>query len=151
MSSEELLSKRRGTRRVYLRHISNSSDEVNKIVDTFTTGDFNSIVKLSTLKNSLSTKIEKVKKLDQEIIDLLDDKEAENVLDEIILRDDEHLEILSKINILLSKPASQTDQLPLFNNSTASFQEKIKVHLPKLEIEKLEKFLGSIFVSNRHK
>ena len=56
--AEEVFTKLRGTRKIYLRYIENSSKEVNDILETFLS-DFNTIVRLNTLKTSILNKIDK--------------------------------------------------------------------------------------------
>ena len=63
---EEVLGKLRGTRKVYLRHIENSSNEVNDIVETFVPdSNFDTFIHLNTLKTSILKKIDKIKELDE--------------------------------------------------------------------------------------
>ena len=63
--AEKVLSKLRGTRKVYLRHAENSSKEVNDILETFLPdSNFDTIIRLNTLKTSILNKIDKIKVLD---------------------------------------------------------------------------------------
>ena len=63
---EEVLGKLRGTRKIYLRHIENSSNEVNDIVETFVPdNNIDTFIHLNTLKISILKKIDKIKELDE--------------------------------------------------------------------------------------
>ena len=63
---EEVLGKLRGTRKIYLRHIENSSNEVNDIVETFVPdNNIDTFIHLNTLNISILKKIDKIKELDE--------------------------------------------------------------------------------------
>ena len=56
--AEEVLSKLRGTCKVYLRDVENSSKEVNDVLETFLRdGNFDIIIRLNTLKTSIPNKV----------------------------------------------------------------------------------------------
>ena len=58
--AEEVLSKLRGTRKVYSLHIENSSKEFNDILETFLPdSNFDTIIRLNTLTTSILNKIDK--------------------------------------------------------------------------------------------
>ena len=64
--AEEVLSKLRSTHKVYLRLVENSSKEVNDVLETFLPdGNFDTIIRLNTLKTSILNKIDKIKGLDE--------------------------------------------------------------------------------------
>ena len=87
--SEECLAKLRGTRKVYLRRIENSSKEVNDILETFLPdSNFYTIIRLKTLKTSILTKIDKIKGLDEQLLAQLNEKDSEKELDRILTRKD---------------------------------------------------------------
>ena len=87
--SEECLAKLRGTRKVYLRYIENSSKEVNDILETFLPdSNFYTIIRLKTLKTSILTKIDKIKGLDEQLLAQLNGKDSEKELDRILTRKD---------------------------------------------------------------
>ena len=62
--AEEVLSKLRGTHKVYLRHVENSSKEVYNILETV-----RPIIRLNTLKTSIVDKIGKIKGLDEQLLE----------------------------------------------------------------------------------
>ena len=83
------MAKLRGTRKVYLRHIENSSKEVNDILETFLPdSNFYTIIRLKTLKTSILTKIDKIKGLDEQLLAQLNGKDSEKELDRILTRKD---------------------------------------------------------------
>ena len=67
--AEEVLSKFRGCSKVYLRHVENSSKEVNDILETFLLDrNFDTIIRLNTLNTSKQNKIDKIKGLDKQLL-----------------------------------------------------------------------------------
>ena len=92
--AEEVLSKLRGTRKVYLRHVENSSKEVNDILETFLPdSNFDTIIRLNTLKTSILNKIDKIKGLDEQLLSQLNEKDWEKVLDQILTRQSSRVRI----------------------------------------------------------
>ena len=142
--ADEVLAKLRGTRRVYLRHVENSSNEVNSILETFLSDDnIDNTIRLNTLKAIILSKISEIKKLDEKILAELNEKDSEEELNEILLREDKHLHIITKIDFnILSKQAKKCEDTSVNNeisiDSSIQNREKVKVHLPKLEIEKFD-------------
>ena len=66
--------KLRGTRKVYLRHVENSSKEVNDISETFLPdSNFDTIIRLNTIKTSILNKINKIKGLDEHLLSQLNE------------------------------------------------------------------------------
>ena len=75
--AEEVLSKLRGTRKIYLRHAKSSSKEVNGILETFLhDSNFDTIIRLNTLKTSILKKIEKIKGLNEQLLSQLNEKDS---------------------------------------------------------------------------
>ena len=100
----------RGTRKVYLRHIENSSKEVNVVLETFLLdSNFDTIIRLNTLKTSILNQIDKIKGLDEQLLLQLNKKDSEKELDQILTREDKYLHTLSKIDLHLSKPAKNVE------------------------------------------
>ena len=85
--AEEVLSKLRGTRKVYLRHVENSSKEINDILETFLPdSNFDTIIRLNTLTTSILNKIDKIKGLDEQLLSQLNEKDWEKELDQTLTR-----------------------------------------------------------------
>ena len=85
--AEEVLSKLRGTRKVYSLHIENSSKEFSDILETFLPdSNFDTIIRLNTLKTSILNKIDKIKGLDEQLLSQLNEKDWEKVLDQTLTR-----------------------------------------------------------------
>ena len=83
---------KRGTRKVCLHHVENSSKKVNDILETFLPdGNFDTIVRLNTLKTSILNKIEKIRGLDEQLLSQLHEKDLENELNQIFIGEDELL------------------------------------------------------------
>ena len=100
----------RGTRKVYLRHIENSSKEVNVVLETFLLdSNFDTIIRLNTLKTAILNQIDKIKGFDEQLLSQLNKKDSEKELDQILTREDKYLHTLSKIDLHLSKPAKNVE------------------------------------------
>ena len=68
MVNNELLTRHKGTRNVYLRSINNSEREALDIISNFQMTDENHITKLLSIKNSINDKLRKVRELDDTIL-----------------------------------------------------------------------------------
>ena len=138
--AEKVLSKLRGTRKVYLRHAENSSKEVNDILETFLPdiSNFDTIIRLNTLKTSILNKIDKIKVLNEQILSQLNEKDSEKELDPILTREDKYLHTISKINLHFSKPTKNAEPSEFPQDLSFQISETAKVRLPKLEIKKLD-------------
>ena len=103
--AEEVLSKLRGTRKVFLRHVEKSSEVVNDILETFLPdSNFDTIIRLNARKTSILNKIDKIKGLDEKLLSQLNEKDSEKELDQILTHEDKYLLTISKIDLHLSKP-----------------------------------------------
>ena len=137
--AEKILSKLRGTRKVYLRHAENSSKEVNDILETFLPdSNFDTIIRLYTLKKSILNKIDKIKVLDEQILSQLNEKDSEKELDPILTREDKYLHTISKIDLHFSKPTKNAEPNKFPQDLSFQISETANVRLPKLEIKNLD-------------
>ena len=93
------ISKLRGIRKSYLRNISNQEKEILYLTESYLTENE---IKLKSHKNSLLEKIEKVKQLDDSIIENLSETELETELDTILNRSDKLHELLVHIDTCLA-------------------------------------------------
>ena len=100
MSEEGKLQKLRGPRKVYLRAANNTEGQITEITDSFDPSNETLVIQLTVLKSSYQEKFNKIKELDNEIINLLKPEESEK---EIILREDSFLLIFPKLDRALSK------------------------------------------------
>ena len=62
-------------------------------------------MKVSSLKTRINDKLSKVKKFDEKILNGLEQEDSERELYKILTREDEIVEILTKIDFFLEKPA----------------------------------------------
>ena len=100
-SEEGKLQRLRGTHTVYLRAANNTEMQITDITDSFDLSNETLIIQLRALKNSYQEKFNKIKELDNEIINLLKPEESEKELEEII--EDSFLLIFAKLDRALSK------------------------------------------------
>ena len=137
--AEGVLSKLRGTGKVYLRQVENSSKEVNDILETFLPDtNFDTIIRLNKLKTLILNKIDKIKGLDKQLLSQLNEKDSEKELDQILTCEDKYLHTISKIDLYLSKPTKNTEPNKFPQDLSFQISEIAKVRLPKLEIEKFD-------------
>ena len=86
--AEEALGRQRGNRQVYIRHVSNAEREILDILQNFEPENEESVTVLESLRNRLTVKLVKIKAIDDSILALLNQKEWEEELDDIIALDD---------------------------------------------------------------
>ena len=66
-------------------------------IGTFSCENEEQIAKLTGLKNGLLEKINKVKEIDQKILDILPQEESEKELEDILVLEDLNFELLAKM------------------------------------------------------
>ena len=98
-----LLTRLKGSERVYLRHMKNMERIILDEIGTLSCKNEEHISKLTGLKNGLSGKIDKVKEIDQKILDILPQEESEKELEDILVLEDLNFELLAKIDRCLKK------------------------------------------------
>ena len=93
------------------------------------------MIKLTAFKHSFHEKFNKIKELDDKILNLLKPEEKENELEEIIYRDEKIMFTIAKLDGNLNKiPSSVSFHAPSVSTTETSASD-IKVRLPKLEIK----------------
>ena len=101
MADPKNLPKVHGIRKSYLRNIINVENEVLRLISNNDPKNENQKLKLLAKKNILLEKIEKVKTLDENIIDLLNGEAMEMELDESLARNDNFHWLFVKIDMCL--------------------------------------------------
>ena len=101
--TEEVLGRHRGTRQVYIRHVSNVEREILDILQNFEPKNEESVTILELFRAGVTDKLVKIKAIDYSILALLDQKESEKELDNIITRDDKLRLTLTKLERNLKK------------------------------------------------
>ena len=133
----ELLSKKRGTRNVYIRHTQNLINEIKELINNFDQSKPRHREKLKGLRYSLDDKMTHVKRLDDEIFELLDQEEAENDLTNCLVRNDEVFELIAAIEEKLI----EKKETPINTDSSeniSSNTEQIKCKLSKLVVKEFD-------------
>ena len=142
MANNELLTRHKGTRNVYLWSISNSEREALDIMSNFQMTDGNHITKLLFIKNSANDKLRKVRELDETILSILEQADAEQELETVLSRDDRKQELIVKIERCMNKvPKESIETSSVMSSSSPSLlshNPEIKVKLPKLQISKFD-------------
>ena len=83
MSEEGKLQKLRGTRKAYLRAANNTEKQITEITDSFVPNNETWVIQLTALKSSYQENFNKIKKFNNQIINLLKPEENEKELEEI--------------------------------------------------------------------
>ena len=83
MSEEGKLQKLRGTRKAYLRAANNTEKKITEITDSFVPNNETLVMQLTALKSSYQENFNKIKKFDNQIINLLKPEKSEKELEEI--------------------------------------------------------------------
>ena len=142
MANNELLTRHKGTRNVYLRRISNSEQEALYIISNFQMTNENHITKLLSIKNSVNDKLRKVRELDNTILTNLEQADAEQELQTVLSRDDRIQELIVKIERCMNKVPKESIKTSRVTSSSSpsllSHNPEVKVKLPKLEISKFD-------------
>lgn len=83
MSSSEDITKIRGTRNVYLRHIKNVGNEIAGLVANLDLNEESQICKLTSLRDSFQEKWVAIKQYDDDMINLIGQEDAEKELGDV--------------------------------------------------------------------
>ena len=142
MANNELLTRHKGTRNVFLRRISNSEREALYIISNFQMTNEDHITKLLSIKNSVNDKLRKVRELDDTILTNLEQADAEQELQTVLPRDDRIQELIVKIERCMNKAPKESIKTSRVTSSSStsllSHNPEVKVKLPKLEISKFD-------------
>ena len=91
------------------RHMKNMERSILDEIGTFSCENEEQIRKLTGLKkNGLLEKIDKVKEIDQKILDILTQGESEKELEDILVLEEVNFELLAKIDRCLKKKPTST-------------------------------------------
>ena len=133
----ELLSKKRGTLNVCVRHTQNPINEIKELINNFDPSKSRHREKLKGLRYSSDDKMNHVKRLNDKIFELLHQEEAENDLSNCLVRNDEVFQLIAAIEEkLVEKKETPINSDSLENVSSNT--EKIKCKLPKLVIKEFD-------------
>ena len=78
--TSNLLTRLNGIKRFYLRHMKNMDRNILDEIGTFSCENEEQIIKLTGLKNVILEKIDKVKEIDQKVLDILPQEDSEEEL-----------------------------------------------------------------------
>ena len=143
MANNELLTRHKGTRNVYLRSLSNSEWEALDIISNFQMTDENQITKFLSIRNSVNDRLRKVRELDDTMLSILEQADAvQEELETVLSRDDRIQELIVKIECCMNKVPKESIKTSRVMSSSSpsslSHNPEIKVMLPKLEISKFD-------------
>ena len=136
------LTKLRGTRNVYIRHLSNLETKIKDITLSTPTSQINNekIISLRGTKNKFIDKLNKVKELDDKILDILSEKpnDFENELEQNLIREDSYFEIIALADQFLETANTSNLPQPLVTSSpfpSNNLNDATNASLPKLIIK----------------
>ena len=135
----ESLSKKRGTRNVYIRHIENLENEIKETLVNFDINNSRHRERLKGLKYSLDDKMKKIAILDNEIFDLLEQKDAETELSKTLVRNDRIFGLIASIEETSNK--NENNEVSLISNSSSTSNsnvDEVMCKLPKLVIKEFD-------------
>ena len=135
----ESLSKKRGTRNVYIRHIENLENEIKETLVNFDINNSRHRERLKGLKYSLDDKMKKIAILDNEIFDLLEQKDAETELSNTLVRNDRIFGLIASIEETSNK--NENNEVSLISNSSSTSNsnvDEVMCKLPKLVIKEFD-------------
>ena len=133
MAEEALGSRHRATRQVYLRHASNAGREILDILQNFEPENEESVTVLESLRDGITDKLVKTKAIEDSILALLDQKESEKELDDIVTWEDK--ENLSKLERNFKKLNIGSSLFHSSSISNGHNQNDVKICFPKLAIK----------------
>ena len=111
MANNELLARHKGARNVCLWSIINSEREALDIISNFQVTDENHITTLLPTENSINNKLRKMRKLDDKLLDILEQEDAEQELGTVLSRDDHIQELIVKIERCMNKVPKESIEL----------------------------------------
>ena len=125
--ASHLFTRLKGGKRVYLRHMKNMERSILDEIGTFSCVNEEQISKLTGLKNGLLEKIDKVKEIDQKILDILPQDESEK--EDILVLEDLNFELLAKIDRCLKKtpPSPSLSSLDISNQGSTPRTNQFKM------------------------
>ena len=125
----EEITKLRGLKSVYTRHLKGLKIELENGLVDFVAGFEEHIVNLSGLKKSYLGDVEKIQAQNDNILALLKGQELENELFENLIQDSNYNRTLAKIDFCLNKVPTVASSLENLNisSSTQNHENKVKL------------------------
>ena len=131
----EEITKLRGLKSVYTRHLKGLEIELEKGLFDFAAGSEEHIIHLSSLKKSYLSDVEKIQ-VQNDMLALLKEQELENELFENLNQGINYNRTLAKIDFYLSKVLTIASTLENLNISPSTQSHESKVKLPRIGLSK---------------
>ena len=131
----EEITKLRGLKSVYTRHLKGLEIELEKGLVDFAAGSEEHIIHLSSLKKSYLSDVEKIQ-VQNDMLALLKEQELENELFENLNQGINYNRTLAKIDFYLSKVLTIASTLENLNISPSTQSHENKVKLPRIGFSK---------------
>ena len=128
------LNRKKRSRGAYRSHCMKLEDVILHTINNYDPEDNQTLTKVNALKTNYETQLEKIRILDDDIADLIDEENIEEELAQSLLAKDKSYEILATINSFICKLSISTT-LPSPSTTSAS---SLRVRLPKLELKRFD-------------
>ena len=138
----ESLNKKRGARNVYIRHIENLENEIKETIVNFDIDNSRHRKRLKGLKYSLDDTTKKIVILDNEIFDLLEQKDAETELSKTLTRNNRIFVLIASIEETSNK--NENNEVSLISNSSSTSNSNVDDVMCKLPKLVIKEFDGSV-------
>ena len=138
----EWLSKKRGTRNVYVHPIENLENKIKETISNFDINNPRHQKRLKGLKYSLDDKMKKIAILDNEIFDLLEQKDAETELSNTLVPNDRIFGLIASIEGASNK--NKNNEVSLISNSFSTSNNNVDEVMCKISKFVIKEFDGSV-------
>ena len=140
-SGNQVPSKKKRSRAAYKGHLSKLEKDITMFLDEFVPGNLLHISKLKSYKNNVAEQNEQIKRLNNEILELVQVEEFDKEMNSPFLFNDKIHDLLSRIETCLSLPSTTNPTITNASdlNSVSSNPQNnnhIDVKLSKIEIPK---------------
>ena len=143
----ESLCKIRGTRNVYICHIENLENEIKETIVNLDINNLRHRERLKVLKYSLDDKMKKIAILDNEIFDLLEQKDAETELSNTLVRNDRISGLIASIEETSKfhfSNKNKNNEVSLILNSSSTSNSNVDDVMYKLRKLVIKEFDDSV-------
>ena len=112
-SGNEILSKKKRSRAAYKGNLSKLEKDITMFLDEFVPGNLLHISKLKSYKNNVAEQNEQIKRLNNEILELVQAEEFDREMNSAFLFNDKIHDLVSRIETCLSLPLQLIQQFPM--------------------------------------
>ena len=142
-SRNEVLLKKKRSRAAYKGHLSKLEKDITMFLDEFVPGNLLHISKLKSYKNNVAEQNEQIKRLNNEILELVQVEEFDEEMNRTFLFNDKIHDLLSRIETSTANPtisnASDLDSVSSKPQNNNHMDAKLtKIQIPKFNSKPIE-------------